>query len=222
MAVLTVLDDGKADGEHIRLRDNRFVIGRTEGDLVVPHDGLISARHVEITRQIVGGHQRWVITDLQSTNGLFVRVSRTVLADRSELLVGKGRYRLLAPKTDLSPTSDDAPADGPRGTQAWDDEGAAPAVPALAEIVGNTSNNRVLLLGPEYWIGSDPGCAVCRPNDPFCEPRHARLYRDAKGGWHAEHSGSVNGLWFRVPQVAAETSMHFQIGEQRFRLKIGG
>ena len=33
VAVLTVFDDGKLDGEVIRLRSPRFVIGRTEGDL---------------------------------------------------------------------------------------------------------------------------------------------------------------------------------------------
>lgn len=223
IAVLTVFDDGKADGEQFRLRDNRFVIGRTEGDLVIPHDGMISGRHVEITRQSVGGQQRWLITDLQSTNGLFVRVSRTALADQSELLVGKGRYRLLAPSTEGSHTADYAPPEVARNmTQAWGNEGGRPTIPSLVEIVGNATSNRVLLVGAEYWIGADPTCAICRPNDPFCEARHARLYRDAKGGWHVEQNKAVNGLWFRVPQVVAEGAVHFQIGEQRFRLKIGG
>lgn len=223
MAVLTVFDDGKHEGEQIRLRGNRFVIGRTEGDLIIPHDAMISARHVEITRQAVGGQQRWVITDLQSTNGLFVRISRTVLADQSELLLGKGRYRLTVPTKDATPTADYTPPESVRNsTQAWGNEDGAPAIPSLVEIIGNATSNRVLLVGEEYWIGTDPSCAVCRTNDPFCEPRHARLFRDAKGGWHAEQNKAANGLWFRVPQVVAENAVHFQIGEQRFRLKVGG
>ena len=60
----------------------------------------MSARHVEITHQIVGGLHRWVVTDLQSTHGMFVRVSRTVLADKAEFLVGNGRYRFDAPQVD--------------------------------------------------------------------------------------------------------------------------
>ena len=92
VAVLTVFDDGKTDGEIIRIRDHRFIIGRTEGDFCIPLDGRISARHVEITHQVVGGLHRWVVTDLQSTHGMFVRVSRTVLADKAEFLVGNGRY----------------------------------------------------------------------------------------------------------------------------------
>jgi len=98
VAVLTVCDDGKLDGEVIRIRDQRFVIGRSEGDLKIPIDGRISSRHVEITLQTVGGSHRWVVTDLQSTHGMFVRVSRTVLAERAEFLVGNGRYRFDSPQ----------------------------------------------------------------------------------------------------------------------------
>lgn len=223
MAVLTVCDDGKAEGEQLRLRDGRFVIGRTDGDLVIPHDGMISSRHVEITRQLVGSQPRWVITDLQSTNGLFVRISRTPLNDQSELLVGKGRYRLIAPTTDGAATADYVPPEKARNTtQAWGADGAAPTIPALVELVGKAFGNRVALIGPEYWIGGDPACEIYRPNDPFCESRHARLTRDAKGSWLIEQSKTVNGLWFRVPQVVCESVVQFQIGEQRFRLKLGG
>src|SRR5262249_52526558 len=68
--ILTVFDDGKLDGEVIRLREPRFTIGRTEGDLRFPMDGRMSSWHVEITHQVVGGLHRWVVTDLQSTHGL--------------------------------------------------------------------------------------------------------------------------------------------------------
>jgi len=29
-------------------------------------------------------------------------------------------------------------------------------------------------------------------------------------------------LWFKVPQITVEDGCLFQIGEQRFRLKVGG
>src|SRR5271170_3053914 len=44
VAVLTVFDDGKTDGEMIRIRDHRFIIGRAEGDLCIPLDGRMSAK----------------------------------------------------------------------------------------------------------------------------------------------------------------------------------
>lgn len=223
VATLVVYDDGKTDGPVIHVRADRFVIGRTEGDLLIPHDDLISTRHVEITRQLVGGLYRWVLTDLQSTNGLFVRVSRTALHDRTEILVGGGRYRFDAPDPAPGETVDhlpgvDPPATG--STHGWGDDPAPARAPALTELVAGGIGNRVVLTRPEYWIGTDPGCAVARPDDPFCEPRHCRVYRGPGGGWYAEHPKTANGLWYRVPQVVADKTVQFQIGEQRFRLRV--
>ena len=130
MPVLIVFDDGRMEGEVIRLREPRFVIGRTEGDLRFPLDGRMSGRHVEITYQFVGGMHRWVVTDLQSTHGMFVRVSKTVLADKAEILVGNGRYRFDAPQAEPAATTDFAPDDPNRGiTRGWDD-GPEPVPPA--------------------------------------------------------------------------------------------
>ena len=206
----------------IRIRDHRFIIGRTEGDLRIPLDGRISARHVEITHQVVGGLHRWVVTDLQSTHGMFVRVSRTVLADKAEFLVGNGRYRFDAPQADAGQTVDQVTNEaGFSETHGWD-EGASPFRPAaVTELIGSEIGNRALLVKDEYWIGSDPSCPICRPDDPFCEPRHVRLYRGgSRGGWHAEHHKTPNGLWLRMPQITVESTAQFQIGEQRFQLRV--
>src|SRR5438094_881285 len=46
VALLIVYDDGKTAGETIRVRTDRFVVGRTEGDLLLPHDALVSTRHL--------------------------------------------------------------------------------------------------------------------------------------------------------------------------------
>lgn len=220
VALLTVQDDGRNDGEVIRIRQPRFVIGRAEGDLTIPIDGRISSRHVEITLQSVGGLHRWVVTDLQSTHGMFVRVSRTALADGAEFLVGNGRYYFEAPHAAGGDTVDFVPGGPSTGeTQGWDPGPGPLRLPALTELVGGEIGNRLLLVKPEYWIGSDPTCPVCRPDDPFCEPRHVRLFR-SRGRWHAEHNKTQNGLWLRMSQIVAESMIQFQIGEQRFRLKV--
>jgi FHA domain len=221
VAVLTVFDDGKADGEIIRIRDHRFIIGRTEGDLLIPIDGRISARHVEITHQVVGGLHRWVVTDLQSTHGLYVRVSKTVLADKAEFLAGNGRYRFDAPYTDSGGTVAELGRGGDFDSTRGLDDGASPFRPAaVTELIGAEIGNRMLLNKNEYWIGSDPTCPICRPDDPFCEPRHVLLYRKDKGSWHAEHNKTPNGLWLRMPQITVESLAQFQIGEQRFQLRV--
>nr|WP_261341178.1 FHA domain-containing protein [Fimbriiglobus ruber] len=218
----TVCDDGQPDGETVRLRTDRFVIGRTEGDLCIPHDGLISTRHVEISRQLVGGTYRWVVTDLQSTNGLYVRVTRTPLSDRGEIIVGRGRYRYDGPAPTGDGTVDHLPGDPtPTGsTVGWGNAPSGTAHATLTELISGGIGNRVVLTGQEYWIGTDPTCAIRRPDDPFCESRHVRLYRNSKGGWTAEHPKTANGLWVKVDQVVADAKIfQFQIGEQRFRLR---
>jgi pSer/pThr/pTyr-binding forkhead associated (FHA) protein len=222
IALLTVFDDGRAHGEVIRLRQPKFTIGRTQGDLRIPLDPRISARHVEVTCENVGGLHRWVITDLKSTHGLFVRVSRTVLADKAEILVGKGRYRFDASEPRVAPAGDSSPRDPDRSvTRGWDDCRSPLRSPALNELLGSEIGNRTLLVKNEYWIGSDPSCPICRPDDPFCEPWHVRLYRKPTGAWLAEHNKTTNGVWLRMSQIVVDAIIQFQLGEQRFQLRLG-
>ena len=79
MATLCILDDGRDDGEWVRIRGDKVVIGRTEGDVCIPHDTMISSRHAEIIRQAVQGSYRWYLKDLKSTNGTYVRVAGAML-----------------------------------------------------------------------------------------------------------------------------------------------
>lgn len=219
--ILIVFDDGRMEGEIIRLREPRFIIGRTEGDLRFPLDGRMSSQHVEITYQLVGGLHRWVVTDLQSTHGMFVRVSKTGLTDRAEILVGGGRYRFDAPQAEPVATTNFGHDQQDRGaTRGWDDGPGPARPPALSELIGSEIGNRILLVKNEYWIGSDPSCPIGRPDDPFCEARHVRLFRKPQGRWHAEHNRTVNGLWLRMSQITVDAMIHFQIGEQRFQIKV--
>jgi hypothetical protein len=107
-----------------------------------------------------------------------------------------------------------------RETQGWGDEAGPFRPPALTELLGKEIGNRVLLVKGEYWIGSDLSCPVCRPDDPFCEARHVRLFRGQRRGWYAEHHSTQNGLWLRMTQITVESAVQFQAGEQRFKLKV--
>ncbi len=218
--ILTVFDDGRPDGEQIRLRGGRFVIGRTEGHLKLPNDQQISSRHAEITLGEVNGRRQWLITDLSSTNGLYVRVARAALADRAEFLVGAGYFRLDFPSSGTAATLDHAPAGMRRNITLAPGEPHAPlGGPKLVELVRGAVHAQWSLTRGEYRIGSDPACAVPRTNDPFCEPEHARLFSEGNV-WFIENHQSFNGVWVRVPQIVAEGTVYFQIGEQRFRLQV--
>ena len=219
VALLIVFDNGADDGETVRVRGERFVIGRSEGDLLLPHDGQVSGRHAELVRHHNDdGSWDWVLTDLGSTNGTFVRAGSAVLKDGQELLIGRTRYRFDAGMT--APTPDgDAPA-LPRTTVTWDSD-AGPPLPSLVELLPSGVGARLPLLESEYWAGADrTACAIVPTDDPFVSPRHARLTRDAKGRWHIANNKSVNGVWLRVEQMELASSCQFQIGEQRFSFKV--
>jgi hypothetical protein len=151
---------------------------------------------------------------------MFVRVTRTVLNDGAEFLVGNGRYRFETPQGLAEATIDhESEPAGFGQTKGWA-EGPSPfRAPAVTEVLGNEIGNRMLLVKAEYWIGTDPTCPICRLDDPFCEPRHARLFRGPNGGWHAEHNKTLNGLWMRMSQIVVDSTVRFQIGEQRFQIK---
>src|SRR5262249_21053971 len=91
-ARLCVLDDGKEDGEWVWLRGARLVIGRSEGDVVIPNDSMMSSRHAEIVRRYEEGRVRWYLIDLKSTNGTFVRVGSAVLKHGQEIALGSGCF----------------------------------------------------------------------------------------------------------------------------------
>ena len=92
--------------------------------------------------------------------------------------VGSARITFLA---DPGATVDHvAPGPNFSETSPWTDEPEPARPPALTELIGNAIGNRVLLVKPEYWIGADSSCPISRPDDPFCEPRHARIYRGSK------------------------------------------
>ena len=224
MGLLVILDDGDETGEPVRIRASTFLIGRVEGDLVVPHDGGISGRHAEISRRGEGGEFRWYLRDLQSTNGTFVRVSQVVLHPGQEVLVGRVRLRfeMVPPTLSVSVPSSAGPAEA-NATRKWQVTAPTapppPSSPVLVELTPQGEGRRFPLTEPESWVGRDPSCRVAL-NDPTVDPKHARAVRDPKGRWVLANAKSVNGLWARVEEVSLGVGGYFQCGEQRFLFKV--
>jgi pSer/pThr/pTyr-binding forkhead associated (FHA) protein len=219
--LLILFDDGRDEGEIVRLRGERCIIGRVEGDIVIPHDELISARHAELVRIPIAGGHRWYLGDLDSTNGTYVRVGQTLLKNGVEILVGHSHFRFETPADSGKVTPQGAdPAAKP--TMRWQGASLSEAMPALLELTPDGSGRRIPLMQQECCIGSDPACAVAVANDPCVNPRHVRLFRDAKGRWRAENLRSVNGLWLRIRRIPLDSSCQFQLGEQRFAFRLPG
>lgn len=215
-AMLCILDDGRTEGEWVRLRQDVTVVGRTEGDILIPHDGSMSSRHVAISRQADKGRFRWMLTDLDSTNGLFVRITKTALRHGQEIMIGGSRYRFEA----AGAAAQGADA-GVQETRAWQNVQPADLVSSLVELTGAGDGQRLFLKSDDNWIGRDVSqCAIALVNDMLVSPRHARIFRDEKRLWHLENAGSRNGTWLRMKRMSVDNFAQFQVGEQRFLLKV--
>ena len=221
LALLCVLDDGQPDGEWVRIRTAKFTIGRSEGDLVIPHDTLMSGRHAQLSRQVEKGRHRWYLADLQSTNGTYVRVGKAALKHGQELLLGSRRYRFEAAAGEAGEGGGAEEEGAPRQTKGWEVATGGGSTPALVELTKRGDGQRFLLSKPENWVGRDAAqCAVALTNDPTVSPRHARLYCDAKGRWFIENARSLNGTWVRLDKVPIDGTGQFQLGEQRFLQRV--
>ena len=222
LAVLTVFDDGVDSGETIRIRQDQFVIGRTEGDLLIAHDAQMSGRHAELLRKLHKDRHRWVLSDLGSTNGTFVRVGHALLQHGQEFILGRTRYRFennsAQAATDAQPASTN-----PNTTRPWPAGPERELVPAVVELLGQASGSRVRVTGGELWLGKDAGhCQVVLRDDLFASARHARIRLDDEGRWLIENNKSVNGVWLRIDRLALKGTCHFLLGEQQFVVHIPG
>ncbi|QDV68116.1 FHA domain protein [Rosistilla carotiformis] len=224
VVMLVVCDDGKDSGELIRIRSDRFTIGRTEGDLQISHDEMISSRHVALHRQSVAGQVRLCATDLQSRNGLFVRVTKAPLMHQAEVLIGGGHYKMDIVRDDVPETVALAGPEEllPASTKALEGQHVPGAV-ILSEIIAGRAETRTMLDRSRYVIGRGEHCEIQRPRDPYTRTVHAVLSRSERGTWVIEGANTINGIWLRVPQIVVNVgkSCEFRIGEQRFRLKFG-
>lgn len=151
LALLHVVDDGREDGEVVRLRGDRVVIGRSEGDVVVPHDISMSPRHAALERLADGG---WRLVDLGSSGGTFVRVTHARLRDGAEIQLGG--TRLLFQEVDL--------------TEAW-----------LTEVRPTRDGRRHECPAPGVTIGRGGSGVAIDLSDPFVSPIHAHVRRTPRG-----------------------------------------
>jgi len=87
--LVKILADG-GDGPDFHVGGQRRIFGRQSGHFSFPDDLLMSKRHAMVEE--VGG--RYILTDLESTNGTMVRVPDAVLGPGAVVRMGSQRFRV--------------------------------------------------------------------------------------------------------------------------------
>ena len=212
MAVLLIFDDGRETSEPIRIRGDNTTIGRN-ADVSIPHDPSIADQHARIIRARGRDKYYWLVKDLDSSSGLFVRVKKAILREGTEFLAGSHQYKFKeAPPMSQGNTKfrDRLAAGSIPGQSMFQSEVAYPSIQR-----GNAEC--LWLIVDDYWIGRDKNCGLCVPDDRLLADKHVQLTKTSKG-WQLSSYGVTNGFWIRMKEVRVTKSCTFQLGEQRFRL----
>jgi hypothetical protein len=151
MALLHVVDDGREDGEVVRCRGQRLVIGRADADVTIPHDISMATPHAAIERLADGG---WQLVDLSGPAGTFVRVTRAKLRHGTTVQVGRTRLSFH--------TVDPA--------EAW-----------LIEVTPTGFGRRYECRAPLTTLGRTGFGTGIEINDPCISELHARVVQTARG-----------------------------------------
>ena len=208
--LLTILDDGNPTvGEVIRIREPVTVIGRTEGHIKVLNDPQVSTRHAELVRESTPSSYRWLLRDLQSANGTFVRCTKALLRPDRIIILGSRRFRFQPAVQMIDPNEP--------GTSLIDEQLPPQVIwPALIETASRSTAMEIRLRGSSNLIGR-PGCGNdVELDDPLIASQHAIITQTSGGEWCIEAKPSKNGLWIQVTAIALVGTCRFQCGEQRF------
>jgi len=180
-SLFVVRPDG-SHGEEYKLANPVTVLGRTEGDIVLGDDSLISRRHARFTATNEG----LIIEDLKSANGIFWRLRKTVnLRDGDLILMGRQMFRFAVPKSETL-----------TGDKAAKDKAAKPPAELVRVLAGGVDENHYPLVAGENVLGRTRG-TLTFPEDAYLSSQHAKInFIDNK--WVAEDMNAANGTFIGV------------------------
>jgi pSer/pThr/pTyr-binding forkhead associated (FHA) protein len=208
--LVAILKDG-SDGRVFPLTTDQTDIGRLEGDVVLSDDPYLSPRHARIARR----GSDWILRDLDSVNGVFVRIREPVdIVDGDMLLAGQQvlKFELLPDaELPLGPASIS-------GVLVF----GTPEAPRYARLTQYTTEgvgrDVHYLYRDETVLGRENGDIVFT-DDPFLSRRHASITVDrAARRYVLRDLGSSNGtsLRFRGERVLGHGDQ-FRVGRHLFR-----
>ena len=198
----------------IPLLGERIDLGGREGEILLPDDGLLSARHARFT----GRDGVRTLVDLDSLNGIYLRIRGIAsLSDGDMFLVG---LQLLEFRRELPEMANLMPI-RIAGCSLFGSS-TSPRYARLSERTSDGAPRSVFIVGrDETILGREVGDIVFS-GDPFMSRRHAALTRDpTDGNFTLRDLGSSNGTFLRVRgKVDLEPGDHLRIGQHLFRYEM--
>ena len=205
--------DGQ-EGPSFPLTGDQSDIGRIEGNVVLADDKYMSPRHARIVRL----KNQWYVRDLESTNGVFVRLGQPhELTDGDVLLLGVEVLRFEVVKDaelGLGPAIQ-------HGTLVF----GSPALPRPARLVQRTvegvARDVYHLHRPETVIGRESGDVVFT-DDPYMSRRHATVRRSTStGAYTLADLGSSNGTFIAIRgDWLLQDGDSIRVGQHLFRVEL--
>jgi pSer/pThr/pTyr-binding forkhead associated (FHA) protein len=186
---LVLFDDRGTPGETMVIRKREFRIGRAQGDLLIPHDLLVSGKHACLRWR----EDQLDLIDEGSRNGTYWRLRQGCsyeLRDGDRFLCGRFVFQ-------------------------WAENSGIVRLASFTDL-GGAVRDFPIQRTATLTIGRDPGCTIRISKDNFLSPQHARILFDRKHGTYVlTDEGGLNGVFIKLtgPMPLADGDM-FRLGEQ--------
>ena len=214
LARLVVIAQDGTPGAEYPITGAQVELGREDGAIRLSSDPYVSPRHLQISRR----NGRFFVRDLESVNGVYVRLrAPEVLRHADLVLIGLEvlRFELVSDaERGLGPATE-------RGTRVF----GSPSIPRNARLcqltVEGTTRDVYYLSRDETVIGRESGDLVFT-NDPFMSRRHVSVDRDpVTATFSVRDLGSSNGTFLAIRgERELESGDHIRVGQHLFRLDV--
>ena len=196
------------------MKGGEVIIGRTRGHITLPTDTYVCPRHARIHWK--NGHF-WT-TDLDSVNGVFVRVERPErLNDGDLLLVGLEVLRFEEVKSSERGSGQASERD----THIFGSPHVAREARLAQRTVEGLTRDTYYLRNARTSLGRELGDIVFT-DDQFMSREHAALTRQQDGGYVLSDLNSSNGTFLAIRDEREMNDGDFlRIGQHLFQLRVG-
>jgi pSer/pThr/pTyr-binding forkhead associated (FHA) protein len=204
---LVLLDEDGAPREARVLEESRAILGREDADVLLADDPTVSPWHAQLVLRRSGVF----LKDLQSRNGVFVRVTREAALEDGDVIL-LGRQRLLFRDRW------DAPRKGDDGTVAAGSEPTAGPARLLLQLAGGDVG-ALYFVGAGLSLGRDWGDVVF-PSDAGLKREHAELRRKNDQHWLRPLDPSAEVFRAIRAEVELQEGDTFLVGRTRLRVSL--